>query len=125
TVPPLPDLCRVRVEDRLDVKALTPEILVAVQRLADLPRTHQRHAPRTDQPQDRAQFLDQLGYRVPQSPLPERTELRQVLPHLRRRRPRPTRELLARDRRHTAIEAFYEHAQVDRKPANRRFRHLL
>src|SRR5690606_21299002 len=124
-VPPLPHLPLVRVEHRHNVESLPPETSVPEQRRTDLPRAHQRHPPPPPEPQNRSQPLQQVRHCVPQPPLPERAEKRQVLPHLRRRRASPPRRLLARHGAQPLLVQLGQNPEIQRQAGDGGIRNLL
>ena len=84
--PGVPDLRGVGIQDCHDVEPAAPEVAVLEERGADPASPHQGHTPHPTQAQDAPNLESQVGHLVPESPLAEGTEERQVLPHLGRRR---------------------------------------
>src|SRR5262249_44565594 len=88
------NLCRVAVVGSQDVEPALLEAAILHERRSDLARADDDDAPPPSQAEYFAQTAGQFRHGVAQSALPERAEEREVLAHLARRRPAPTRELI-------------------------------
>ena len=100
-------------------KPALAEPAVLDQRAADLPRPDHPHPIAPLEAQDLAQLVGQIRHRIAQAPLAEGAEERQVLPHLRGRRPAARGER-ARTHRGDALPLeLLEKAEIQRQPANR------
>jgi len=95
---------------------------VARQGGADLPRADDADLPLFAEAENLTQLFRQLGDRVAESALAERSEQREVLPDLRRGSPAESGELVAGDRRYSLTLDSLEEAEVEREPPDCRFR---
>src|SRR4029079_19174469 len=87
-------------------------------RSADLARADDHHPPLPPQAEDLAERGGQLGYRVAQPPLAERSEEGEVLPNLSGGRASPARQLFAGNRRQPPILELLEEPQIDRQSSD-------